>query len=100
MARVSIADHAKLSWLLLRGGILVYCTCSLEPEENQDVVADLLARNDGVRRAPIRAAEVSGRAEFITGDGDLRTLPCHLGDADSRFAGLDGFYAARIEKYQ
>jgi 16S rRNA (cytosine967-C5)-methyltransferase len=32
----------------------------------------------------------------VTGDGDLRTLACCLPDADSRFAGLDGFYAARL----
>jgi 16S rRNA (cytosine967-C5)-methyltransferase len=51
-----------------------------------------------VRRAPIGAAEVFGQADFITKDGDLRTLPCQLPDTDSRFAGLDGFYAARLVK--
>jgi 16S rRNA (cytosine967-C5)-methyltransferase len=80
------------------GGTLIYCTCSLEPEENEEVVAALLARNGGVRRVPITAGEVLGRAEFISPDGDLRTLPCQLPDPDSRLAGLDGFYAARLEK--
>ena len=73
--------------LIKPGGTLVYCTCSLEPEENENIIADLLAREPGVRRAPIAAAEVFGRTEFITKDGDLRTLPCHLPDANSRFAG-------------
>jgi 16S rRNA (cytosine967-C5)-methyltransferase len=81
------------------GGTLVYCSCSLEPEEGQDVVADLLAREQNVQRAPIATAEVFGRSEFITETGDVRTLPCHLPDADSRFAGLDGFYAARLIKH-
>jgi 16S rRNA (cytosine967-C5)-methyltransferase len=36
--------------------------------------------------------------EFISEDGDLRTLPCQLPDTDSRFAGIDGFYAARLIK--
>jgi 16S rRNA (cytosine967-C5)-methyltransferase len=84
--------------LIKSGGKLVYCTCSLEPEEGVDVVAALLAREQSVRRVPIAAAEVFGETDFISPDGDLRTLPCHFTDADSRFAGVDGFYAARLEK--
>ena len=80
------------------GGTIVYCTCSLEPEEGEDIVAGLLALDAKLRRAPIAAAEVFGHAEFVTKDGDLRTLPCHLPDTDSRFAGLDGFFAARLRK--
>jgi 16S rRNA (cytosine967-C5)-methyltransferase len=44
------------------------------------------------------AADVYGHAEWLTPDGDLRTLPCHLPDPDSRMAGLDGFYAARLRR--
>jgi len=91
-----LLDHAIT--LIKPGGTLVYCTCSLEPEEGTDVVAALLAREQSVRRVPIAAAEVFGEADFINADGDLRTLPCHFTDADSRFAGVDGFYAARLEK--
>ena len=105
----SATDIAKLSGLQRRligravtlvksGGTLIYCTCSLEPEENERIVADLLSRDDGVRRAPIAAGEVFGCDEFISKDGDLRTLPCQLADADSRLSGSDGFYAARLEK--
>jgi 16S rRNA (cytosine967-C5)-methyltransferase len=95
-AQRRLLDHAVT--LVKSGGTLVYCTCSLEPEEGADVVADLLAREQSVRRVPITAAEVFGEADFINADGDLRTLPCHFTDADSRFAGVDGFYAARLEK--
>jgi 16S rRNA (cytosine967-C5)-methyltransferase len=80
------------------GGTLIYCTCSLEPEENDHIVAALLAREPGIERMPIAAREVFGHAEFINGAGDLRTLPCHLPDPDSRWAGVDGFYAARFRK--
>ncbi len=98
LARVQarLLDHA-LS-LTERGGTLIYCTCSLEPEENEHIVSGLLARDPGVRRSPIIAREVSGQDAFISAEGDLRTLPNQLPDPDSRFAGLDGFYAARLEK--
>ncbi len=84
--------------LLKPGGTLVYCTCSLEPEEGEQAVASLLAAETGVRRAPIDAGEVAGLREIVTPDGDLRTLPCHLPHDDPRLGGLDGFYAARLVK--
>jgi 16S rRNA (cytosine967-C5)-methyltransferase len=80
------------------GGLLVYCTCSLEPEEGIEVVRDLLDRDPRVRRRPVQAAEVGGLHELISPDGDLRTLPCQLADSDPRMGGLDGFYSARLEK--
>jgi len=89
---------ARAAELTRPGGTLVYCTCSLEPEEGETVVAAFLARDQNFQRVPVAAAEVGGRAEFISKDGDLRTLPCHLPDAEERFAGLDGFYAARLQK--
>ncbi len=82
--------------LLKPGGTLVYCTCSLEPEEGEQAIAALLTAEPELRRIPIEASEVGGRAELISREGDLRTLPCHLPHADPRFAGLDGFYAARL----
>jgi len=84
--------------LLKPGATLVYCVCSLEPEEGVNQIAALLARNAGVARKPITAQEVFGHAEFVTADGDLRTLPLHLPDPDPRWGGLDGFYAARLVK--
>jgi 16S rRNA (cytosine967-C5)-methyltransferase len=84
--------------LLKPGGTLVYCTCSLEPEEGEQQISALLASDATVRRVPIEASEVSGLGEILTGDGDLRTLPSHLPHADPRLGGLDGFYAARLVK--
>jgi 16S rRNA (cytosine967-C5)-methyltransferase len=84
--------------LLKPGGTLVYCTCSLEPEEGEQAIASLLAAEPGMRRVPVEAGEVAGLAEIVTADGDLRTLPCHLPHADPRLGGLDGFYAARLVK--
>jgi 16S rRNA (cytosine967-C5)-methyltransferase len=84
--------------LLRPGGTLVYCTCSLEPEEGEHAIAALLAAEASMRRAPVEAGEVSGLAETLTPQGDLRTLPCHLPNQDPRLGGLDGFYAARLVK--
>jgi 16S rRNA (cytosine967-C5)-methyltransferase len=87
---------AQAMTLVKPGGTLVYCTCSLEPEEGVEIVRDLLAGNPGVQRRPITAHEVD--PAWLTPEGDLRTLPYHLGDADSRMAGIDGFYAARLHR--
>jgi 16S rRNA (cytosine967-C5)-methyltransferase len=84
--------------LLRPGGTLVYCTCSLEPEESEQAISALLATEPAMRRAPIAASEVAGLTEILTGEGDLRTLPCHLPHQDPRLSGLDGFYAARLVK--
>ena len=77
---------------------MVYCTCSLEPEEGEQAIAAFLAAEPSLRRAPIDAGEVAGLAEIVTAEGDLRTLPCHLPRDEARLGGLDGFYAARLVK--
>jgi 16S rRNA (cytosine967-C5)-methyltransferase len=89
---------ARAAVLVKPGGLLVYCVCSLEPEEGVEVVTDFLAGNSGFRRRPISAAEIDGIAEQLTPAGDLRTLPCGLPDPEPRMAGLDGFFAARLER--
>jgi 16S rRNA (cytosine967-C5)-methyltransferase len=92
-----LLDHAMT--LVKPGGTLVYCTCSLEPEEGEHRIAALLDRNPALRRSPIRADEVGGQTDFLTAEGALRTLPCHWPSAaEPRMGGLDGFYAARIAR--
>jgi 16S rRNA (cytosine967-C5)-methyltransferase len=76
------------------GGTLVYCTCSLEPEEGPERVAALLRSGAPVEHRPIEPAEIGAPPEWVTPEGDLRTLPCHLAEHD----GLDGFYAVRLVK--
>lgn len=103
------ADIAKLSALQQRllenavritrpGGTIVYCTCSLEPEEGEDAVASFLERMPEVGRRPIAPGEIFGQAGFLTAAGDLRTLPCHWPSPDARMGGLDGFFAARLKR--
>ncbi|MGU3495223.1 16S rRNA (cytosine(967)-C(5))-methyltransferase RsmB [Xanthobacteraceae bacterium A53D] len=84
--------------LLKTGGILVYATCSLEPEEGEEQIARLLAARKDVERVEIRPDDVPGLASFITPQGDLRTLPCDWVRGGPERSGLDGFFAARLRK--
>jgi 16S rRNA (cytosine967-C5)-methyltransferase len=76
------------------GGTLVFAVCSLEREEGDEQIAAFLSAHPEFARTPITADELFGHSEWITPDGDLRTLPCHLSDK----GGMDGFYAARLKR--
>jgi 16S rRNA (cytosine967-C5)-methyltransferase len=76
------------------GGLVVYASCSLQPEEGPQVVAGALEANLPVERLPVQPAELDGLAVDITPEGDVRTLPCHL----AGHGGLDGFYIVRLRK--
>src|SRR5271169_4580171 len=80
--------------MLQSGGTLIYCTCSLEPEEGLERIESLLYAGVPVERREIGPDEVGENPEWITPEGDLRTLPCHFGQYD----GIDGFYCARLVK--
>jgi 16S rRNA (cytosine967-C5)-methyltransferase len=68
------------------GGLLVYATCSLEPEENEEQVARFLSTHADFRREPSGAVP----DECLSGDGDLTLLPHRHG--------TDGAYAARLRR--
>lgn len=89
---------ARAIELTRSGSIIVYCTCSLEPEEGEDIISAMIEQDRRIRRKPITAADSQGLEEFITPLGELRTLPCHWPDPDPRMCGLDGFFAARLER--
>ncbi len=74
------------------GGTLVFAVCSLEREEGEEQIAAFLSGHPEFSRLPITADEIFGHADWITLDGDLRTLPCYLP------GGMDGFYAARLKR--
>jgi 16S rRNA (cytosine967-C5)-methyltransferase len=97
VARLAIVQENLLRAavdMLRPGGTLVYCTCSLEPEEGPQRVEALLRAGAPVQRRPIGADEIGAPPDWVTAGGDLRTLPCHLAEFD----GVDGFYAARLVK--
>jgi len=74
------------------GGRLVYCVCSLEPEEGEAQVQALLQRRPDYAIAPATAGEGGAPSASLRPDGTLRILPHHLA------GGLDGFYVARLTR--
>lgn len=78
---------ATATFLLKPGGILVYATCSLEPEENEEVIHEFLEQHPqfAVDNAATLLPESAHR--LVDGAGFFHPSP-----AD----GLDGFFAARL----
>ena len=74
------------------GGRLVYCVCSLEPEEGEGQVAAFLGRTPEMSLDPIGAGEGGTPKASVRPDGTLRILPQHMD------GGMDGFYVARFRK--
>ena len=73
---------------LKQGGRLIYSTCSIEREENEDVVEEFLKRNKTMRQISLKHG-----SRLTDGNGDfLRTWPQH--------EGTDGFFAAAFEKIE
>ena len=74
------------------GGRLVYCVCSLEPEEGEGQLAAFLARFPGFEIEPAEPGEGGAPEASLRPDGTLRILPHH------RAGGTDGFYIARMRR--
>jgi 16S rRNA (cytosine967-C5)-methyltransferase len=75
--------------MLAEGGRLIYSTCSVLPEENEEVIETVLEAAPGVRSAALpTAAAVPGACQLRVG---VQLLP-------GAAAGTDGFYYACLEK--
>jgi len=81
-----------LGWLK-PGGQMIYATCSLQPEEGEDIITAIIDAADGrYALAPIAPAEAGLFARSITETGCLRILPSAYED----IGGVDGFFVARL----
>jgi 16S rRNA (cytosine967-C5)-methyltransferase len=87
--QAALLDRAA-GWLQ-PGGRLVYCVCSLEPEEGEAQLAAFLERTSGFVIDPVRGDELPPGLAPTPG-GAVRTRPGDLVDQ----GGLDGFYIARL----
>ncbi|HEV8590635.1 MAG TPA: hypothetical protein VGQ55_00925, partial [Pyrinomonadaceae bacterium] len=77
--QLQILENA--SKLVTRRGTLIYSTCSLEREENEEVCERFLSRNPEFRIVDPNMPE-----KYLTGDGYARTFP-HRDN-------MDGFFVA------
>ena len=77
---------AQASHIVPSGGLLVYSTCTLEPEENEQVVEAFLSDRPEYR------VETPGQMDpgVLDGGGCLRVLP--------QRTGFDGAFAARLRR--
>ena len=73
---------SKASTLLKKDGVLVYSTCSIEPEENFEVVKKFLESNPNFK---LLSAEESVSKELVDENGCISTLP-HIHQLDGAFA--------------
>ncbi|OWU86790.1 16S rRNA methyltransferase [Oceanicola sp. 22II-s10i] len=88
--QAQMIDHALT--LLKPGGRLVYCTCSLIPDEGECQTDEALARHPGLR-VDTDARNLPGVPEaWHSSEGGLRIRPDHWGDR----GGIDGFYMVAL----
>jgi len=86
MARVQRAILDGAAGVVRRGGLLIYSTCSLESEENEDQVSAFLERHPDFRLERTRAVP----GEYLDEAGRLAVLPWRTG--------FDGAFAARLRR--
>ncbi|MCB2092921.1 MAG: methyltransferase [Rhodobacteraceae bacterium] len=90
LAALQSALIDKALTLLQPGGRLVYCTCSLLPDEGERQVSAALARHAGLA-ADAESLRLPGVEDhWISTENALRTRPDHW----SEIGGIDGFFIA------
>lgn len=90
--QAQMLDHAMS--LVKPGGRLVFCTCSLLPDEGECQVDDILERRDDVRVDRDALDRPGIDPAWITEEGGLRLRPDYWADK----GGMDGFYVACLRK--
>jgi 16S rRNA (cytosine967-C5)-methyltransferase len=87
--------NTAIGWLE-RGGVLVYCVCSLEPQEGE-AQAEWLAGRDDVELLPVDHSELPGLEAALTPEGFVRTRP-GLPVPGEAGGTLDGFFVVRLKR--
>ena len=80
--------------VLKPGGLLVYATCSLHPEESEHQILNLIQKGT-MQTIPFKKGEIPGFDDAIDENGWLRVLP---GTLEGDLKECDGFFVARLVK--
>ncbi|MEQ1771014.1 MAG: RsmB/NOP family class I SAM-dependent RNA methyltransferase [Devosia sp.] len=83
--------------MLKPGGTLIYCVCSLEPEEGEQQAKWLVSAGFKLSLVPVEVGGIGGWAEALTPRGTVRTHPALQAPGD-KGGTLDGFFTARFRK--
>jgi 16S rRNA (cytosine967-C5)-methyltransferase len=85
---------ANAANLVESGGVLLYCTCSLQKDEGERQIETFLEDNADFRRLPVRKEEFGGIDGLVNAEGEVRILPQSL----KELGGMDGFFISRLQK--
>ncbi len=78
-------------------GLLLYTTCSLEPEEGEEQVKWISKNFDDLIEFPFQQRELKHFANYINNEGFLRIIPS-IELANKIKGAMDGFFIARFRK--
>ncbi|MCC6734990.1 MAG: methyltransferase domain-containing protein [Bauldia sp.] len=98
LGAIQAALLARAAQLVKPGGLIVYATCSLEPEEGEAQIAAALEKLP-LDLVPVQAGEFPGLAPDWVSNGFLRTTPADA-PAPGVAGSMDGFFAARLRRRQ
>ena len=90
--QMQMIDHALT--LLKPGGRLVFCTCSLLPNEGENQVKAALKRHGDLSILPIDPVALGGEPHWASPEGGLRLRPDYWAER----GGMDGFYMALLKR--
>lgn len=85
LAKIQTALIDRAARLVKPGGVLVYSTCTIIRDENDQIVEEFLARND---KFELESAAQFYDPEVVSERGFVRTYPC--------IEKLDGAFSARL----
>ncbi|MFS0879934.1 16S rRNA (cytosine(967)-C(5))-methyltransferase RsmB [Metabacillus niabensis] len=90
LAKLQLEILQEVAPLLKKGGVLVYSTCTIDKEENSDVVEAFLANHQEFSRVESVNAYLPEKIRPYINKGEVQILP--------HYFGTDGFYIASLRK--